>query len=538
MKRAVAALLIATLGWGLAACSKRATTAPHNPDRLTIAISINPTQLNAILPQNSNENFLDGLLYSELVTIDEKHREVPDLATAVPTQENGGISKDGLTITYHLRPNAKWHDGVAVTSKDVKFTWQAIMNPSNNVVSRHGFDQVTSVDTPDDHTVVFHMKQIFPPAIDTIFGESDTPLRVLPEHVLAKYPNINQIPFNAAPIGSGPYKFVRWLRGDRIILAANPDYYRGAPHIKELDIKIIPDGNTIESQLRSHESDLGLEIVGTNYASLASDSELTRLVADAPSYVSMNFNVTRAPLNDINVRHAIALAIDKDGIVAKNTYGTGKVAITDITPFSWAYDGSMQPIPFKADLAKAILARDGWKPGADGILTKGSQRLSIQLVYGQGSTLARNVAVQVQQMLHEVGIDLQLKSYDYATLYAAAQSGGILNAGKFDVTFYSWISGADPDNSSQWLCSMIPPAGNNVTRYCSSMMDSAQHQALSTFDRKKRKAAYATIAALQLRDIPVVYLYYQGLRYAFNPALKNFTPNGISEGWNAQDWTF
>ena len=146
--------------------------------------------------------------------------------------QNGGISKDGLTITYHLRHGVRWHDGAPFDSGDVKFTWQAIMNPRNNVVSRRGYDQVASVDTPDDYTVVFHMKRFFAPAIDTIFGESDTPYRILPRaSARERIPISIRSPFNSAPVGTGPYRFVRWLRGDRIVLAANPAYFRGAPKI-------------------------------------------------------------------------------------------------------------------------------------------------------------------------------------------------------------------------------------------------------------------------------------------------------------------
>ena len=140
-------------------------------------------------------------------------------------------------------------------------------------------------------------------------------------------------------------------------------------------------------------------------------------------------------------------------------------------------------------------------------------------------------------MYKPLGVDVQLKSYDYAVLYAAAQSGGILNGGKFDLAMYAWIAGGDPDNASQFLCSAIPPNGNNVERYCSPEMDALQKQALSTFDRDVRKAVYAKIESLILRDAPGAFLYYQAQRYAHIPELQNFAPNGISEGWNAQEWT-
>ena len=139
-------------------------------------------------------------------------------------------------------------------------------------------------------------------------------------------------------------------------------------------------------------------------------------------------------------------------------------------------------------------------------------------------------------MLRKIGVAVQLKSYSYATLYAAAESGGILNSGKFDMTLYSWISGTDPDTSSQWTCAATPPSVNNISRYCSAQMDAAQALALSTFDRAARKRAYARVESLLLQDAPAIFLFDAPMRYVRTPQLKNFESNGISEGWNAQQW--
>lgn len=520
----------------LTACTKSVTHGGPPSDRLRIAIPINPTQLDPILAQNTIETFVDGLIFNFLVTLDQNHQEIPDLAETVPSLENGGISRDGMTITYHLRHNVKWQDGVPFTSRDVKFTWQAIMDPRNNVVSRRGFDQVASMDTPDPYTVVMHMKRLFPPAIDSIFGESDTPTSVLPEHLLAKYPDINHVAFNAAPVGTGPYIFQNWLRGDRIVLRANPAYFRGAPHLKELTLAIIPDDNTTLAQLQSREADLGIEVTSGVYRDLAGTPGVQRQLANAPAYTAIMFNTKRPPLDDLRVRQALVFGMDRPAIVRDNTYGTAQLAVADLSPFYWAFDPTLRPTPYDPARAKALLDAAGWHPGPDGIRVRNGTRLSLLLVYGIGSQTVRTITAQVQQMYRAIGIDLQLKGFDYATLYAAAQSGGILNGGKFDLAMYAWVSGADPDNSSQWTCKMIPPAGNNVSRYCSPEMEAAQRLALSTFDRSVRKRAYGTIESLLLRDAPAAFIYYQSLRYAHTSELQNFTPNGISEGWNAQDW--
>ncbi|HMF29705.1 MAG TPA: ABC transporter substrate-binding protein, partial [Candidatus Cybelea sp.] len=283
------------------ACSKGSERFAASSNRLRIAIPINPTQLDPILSQNTIETFADGLIFNMLVTHDQHQRQLPSLAAIVPTVQNGGVSRGGMTLTYHLRHGVRWQDGARFTSRDVKFTWQAIMNPRNNVVSRRGYDQVASMDTPDDFTVVMHMKRIFPPAVDTIFAESDTPMGVLPAHILARYSNINHVPFNAAPIGTGPYQFVRWLRGDRIVLRANPGYFRGEPALKELTLAIIPDDNTTEAQLRSAEADLAIEIPAAVYRGVAGVEGITRQLVDAPVYTAVIFNVQRPPLDDVRV---------------------------------------------------------------------------------------------------------------------------------------------------------------------------------------------------------------------------------------------
>jgi len=506
-------------------------------DTLRILVYAEPHSLNPLLAGNTADNMLASITFDELVTLDDKQHQVPDLAAEVPTLENGGISKDGKTITYHLRNGVKWQDGAPFSSADVKFTWQVIMNPRNNVESRRGYDQVASVDTPDAATIVFQLKGPFAPFIDTVFGESDTPYRILPKHMLDKYPNINQIPFNSLPVGTGPFRPVKWIRGDRIEYVANPNYFRGKPKLAKVDAQIVPDMNTQAAMLRSHQGDVITDLTASKYRDLREVSGIKIYLASAPSYNSLMLNMAHPPLDDLAVRKAIFEAIDRATMVRNLEYGSAVVAKADLSPFYWAYDPSVKTYPYDPKDAAATLDGAGWKLGTNGIRQKNGTPLSLQLTYGQGSETARALGTQIQADLRAVGIDTPIKTYQYTQLLAIQQEGGIYTGGKYDLGVYSWIAGADPDNSSQFMCDQIPPNGNNSMRYCNKQMDAAQKIATSTFDRSLRKKQYSIIEQRIATDVPLVVLFYNKRRYAMSSNVQNFTPNGISEGWNAQDWS-
>ncbi|MDQ6932894.1 MAG: peptide ABC transporter substrate-binding protein [Candidatus Eremiobacteraeota bacterium] len=496
-----------------------------------------PNSLNPILTTNTAENFYASLAFDPLISLDQQGRQVPILAREVPTPSNGGVSQDGRRITYHLRHGVRWHDGAPFTSADVAFTWQAVMNPRNNVVSRRGYDLVTSVQTPDPYTVVFNLSRAFSPAINTLFAESDEPYRILPKHILAKYSVINAVPFNSQPIGTGPFRFARWQRGDRVEYIANEHYFLGAPKLKRIIVKIIPDDNTRVAQMRTHELDGAFTLSSAAYRDLRGVPDVKLVLPLRPSYVSVSFNLMHPPLNDLNVRRAIAYAIDKDEITRDDTYGAARVATEDLSPFySWAFDPAVAQYPYNPQKAAQLLDRAGWHRTGRSIRAKNGQPLSLQIVYGQGSPTSKTLGVQLQAALERVGIDTQIKTYNYALLFATAQSGGIFNSGKYDLALYSWVAGADPDDSSQWSCAFMPPRGNNFTRYCNAEMDAVQQAALTHFDISRRKAAYRRSQELLARDVPAVFLYWPTQRDAINPDLKNYQPNGITEGWNAYQW--
>jgi peptide/nickel transport system substrate-binding protein len=528
-----------------AACTKIGTTAVDTSGRhswtraneLRVGVQTPPNTLNPLLAANTTEGMLDRLVFDVLVTVDATgRRQVPVLASEVPTLANGGISKDGLTITYHLRHGIVWHDGVPFTSADVAFSWHAIMSDANNVISRTGYQLVKAVGTPDPYTVVFTMKQPFAPAVNTLFAESDDPYHVVPAHLLANLPNINNIPFNAAPVGTGPYKFVEWVRGDHITLVANDKYFLGAPKIKRITVKFYGDENTELNALRTHDLDWQFEASPQEYKDLKTLQDTNIVLQDRNEYERIEINTKHPPLDDVRVRRAIAYALDAKRLVADLTYGSATAADQDLPPFMWAHAGGVTRYPPDLSRAKALLAAAGWNAGSDGFAHKNGRRLSLVLVTNTTNATRRRGIVELQAMLRDAGVELQPKLYLGSLLFATMGQGGILQNGKYDVAWTGWVAGIDPDQSSIFLCSAQPPNGNNEMHYCSARVDEAEHAALATFDQSRRQAAYATIEGLLTQDLPVIALWWPRQIQPINPDFKNFSPNPVTADWNAYQW--
>jgi peptide/nickel transport system substrate-binding protein len=541
-------LLLGALACALAlgACTKvgdqtaAGTTAPNEgtiPGELRVAVQREPNSLNPILSAFTIEGFVNRLSFDNLLTIAADGRTVvPDLATEVPTTRNGGISPNGLTITYHLRHGVRWQDGVPFTSKDVKFTWQAMVNPNNNVNTTVGYSDVKSVDTPSDDTVVFHLKKKFAPFVNTIFAESDNPICIIPEHLLGKFPDLNRVPFNQEPVGTGPFKVARWVHGDHIELVANPDYWRGAPKLKSIVVRMIPDENTEINALRSHDIDFMFEPSPNLYLTLKTIPGIKIVLDPGPDALWMLMNTTRPPLDDARVRRALAYAVDKQALVDKFTGGSAKIAWSDQPSYSWAYNPNVTTYPHDVAKARELLAQAGWSAGPDGVLRKGGQPLTLQISYNSENATRRLAAVEIQSNLKDAGIDAQVKSYPGNLFFATFGQGGIMSTAKYDLAVSGWIAGIDPDDHSLYACDQIPPVGTNYTHYCSERMDADQRVALGSYDEGPRKAAYAKIQELIASDQPTDYIWFAVFPQAINPAFKGFAPNPINESWNAWQW--
>ena len=540
--RSAAIAVLAVLAF--AGCSKVSqTTTPSGvnpgsiPGELRYADIQEPDSLNPLLTTEAITADLEYFAFTFFFNYDDKQNFVPEAALAVPTLQNGGISRDGKTITYHMRHGLKWQDGAPLTSKDVAFTYHAIMNPANNVQVRTGYDQIASVDAPDDDTVVVHMQRVFSPII-AYFMCQQGGFPIVPEHLLARYPNVNRLPYNTLPIGSGPFRVKEWVHGDHITLVANPGYWRGPPKLKRIVFRFVPSTNTIKVLLQTHEIDAYFRANPDLYEQLKTIPGYNIVISDENRFGHIDFNVKDPLLADVRVRKAIEYALDRVEIARIVTHGIYVAGTSDIPTYNWAYPKDLPFFNHDPAKARALLSEAGWVPGQDGVRQKGATRLELQMSYLSGSVMGSTIASIVQQDLKNVGIALTQKTYPAPLYFDSAQNGGIINAGKFQLAYFGWVSGIDPDNSSIYACDQFPPAGQNNLFWCDRKLDAAEKDALSTFDQERRIRDYAIIEHELIEQVPTIFLTHNKRIDVISNRFHGYRPGPANSAyWNPWEWS-
>lgn len=538
--RAVAATC--ALALLLPACTKQGgpaeggrTNAWTVPHVLTFTDAGDINTLNPHLGTFAAIGLLSSLTMAYLIKWDEHNQPYPELATEVPTQANGGVSKDGLTITFHLRKGVKWSDGAPFTADDVVFSTNVVNNPANNEVGRTGWDQIARIDEPDKYTVVYHMRKPYSPFVETFFSSAGANPCILPKHLLAKYPNINNVAYNSLPVGIGPFKYERWDRAQQVVMVANPLYFRGAPKLKKIVYKIIPDRNTALAQLEAHEIDMWYLVPG-NYLQRVqgiTGYDVTR----RPSYFfnHMDFNIQRPAVRDVAVREAIRLALDRQAIIEKIGHNVGTVS--DVTtPLSAPYSVKTIP-PTKFDLAaaNALLDKNGWVRGVNGVRSKNGVSLNLDLASSAGTPDVDEEIELMRQWFKDIGMTLNVRRYQAPQMFAPVQDGGVIYGNKWDIVFFAWLNDAIGDYSSEYGCQSFPPNGQNDLRWCNRRAQAAMDALFTHFDQARRNRDVLTVQQEFVKDVPSIVMALREDIIAQNKDLKNFHPNNITPFDNMLD---
>jgi peptide/nickel transport system substrate-binding protein len=505
-------------------------------DTLRIAITQEPGTLNPVVGSLAVETDMGALIFSGLTRYDEHGTQIPDLAERVPTRANGGISADGRTITYHLVHNAHWHDGAPVTSADVKFTFDALLNPKNNVVQRDPYQEMARVETPDPYTVRIVLKHPWAPAIDGFSNGIDG--SIVPAHLLAKLDDINHADFNAAPIGSGPYKLVAWHRGSDMVFDADPAYFRGAPKIAHLIVRFFDNDNTMMIALRTHAVDVADTLNISTYVNLGNIAGMVPAINAKSYWEHLTFNTAHAPLDDRRVRLALCYGFDVHEIYAKVSHGLGALGPTAMNPVTPWYNRKLGYYPFDPKRAAQLLDAAGWKLGPGGIRMRGGKPLAITIISTSGNITREQTMVLLQQRWHDIGVDVTVKTFPPATMFALAANGGPFYGGKFDVALSAFIqSNPDPNELNVDAADRMPPHGNNLSFYRNAEVTRLEYAAAATFDIAARKRMYDQIQALVLRDVPYYVIRWTAITDMRGTNIDGVKPTIVnSTFWNIADW--
>jgi peptide/nickel transport system substrate-binding protein len=219
------------------------------------------------------------------------------------------------------------------------------------------------------------------------------------------------------------------------------------------------------------------------------------------------------------------------------TFGVNLLGEGDQPAFSWAHDPQLPSIPYDPAKARALLDTAGWKPGPDGVRLKNGQRLHVEIATTIGNAIGNRLAVLLQSAWHDIGVDAEVRPYVASLMFATYQSGGILQGGKYDVQFSSWVNGVDPDDSTNFSCSAFPPHGQNTYRFCSRELDAQEGIAMTSFDQSTRKRAYARIQAILVDQVPLVTMWFQRRVDVVNDDLTGYKPaKAVTPFWNTWEY--
>ncbi len=523
-------------------------------DVITIGIYQEPETLNTYVGVQTVITYVHRPFAEYLIDVNEKGEYVPVLAKEVPTVENGGVSPDGLTITYKLREDVKWSDGHPFTSADVKFTWEAVMNEKNLVKSRSGYELIESVETPDDYTAVVKYKQFYAPYL-TRFAPP------LPKHVLGDLADINDAEYNRKPIGTGPFMVTEWVSGDHITMVKNPAY-RDADNIKldKVFFKVIPSREVGIAQIRAGDIDVVWDLIEAQIPEMEGNPEIQLNLANAlvSERLVVNQSATEPPNNgnpdyphrilaDLKVRQAIQYGIDKQLIVDKLLYGKAKVTATDI-PDGWAHNSDLQASEYNPDKAMALLEEAGWKVGADGIREKDGVKMRLKITTTTGNKLREQVEQVLVSMLKKVGIELYIENVPSSVLFGSWANDADRKKGRYDILMYTTGGGIDPHQHFEgyYHSKRIPSeenggSGYNYTRHRDAELDKYIDIAGSAASMEKRAQAYRDAQARLAEIIPHIYLYRRINVDALRNHVKGWKPNGYGiidavATWDIANW--
>lgn len=464
----------------VSSCSRTFGT---EPGVVNFLIETMPTNLDPRIGTDAVSQRLDSLIFSSLVELDAQRIPRGDLAEKWETP-------DPVTYVFHLRSGVKFHDGRLLTSADVKYTFDSVLDRTITSPKRGSLALIQSIDAPDPATVIFHLKEAYAgflweiarPAIGIVPVGSGTD-------------------FSSRLTGTGPFRFVSAEQDDNVVLESNSDYFGGAPKISRVRFRVVPEAIVRALELRKGSADVEVNSLAADMIPvLRKQSALDVSENLGTNYQYLAFNFENATLAKREVRQALALATNRNEIVQYLYRGQARPADGPLPSSSWAYEADIRKYEYNPQQAEQLLDAAGFPRQA----AMGGMRVKLSLKTTTEET-PRLLAAVLQEQWRKVGIDLDVRPLESATLFSDVASGS------FEMFTLRWIgANNDPDTFFEYVFDSrkIPPAGANRGHYRNVEVDALLDQARVETDREKRRALFSKVQKIIAADLPYVSLWF------------------------------
>ena len=481
--------------WGFVLPLVSCSQAP-DPNTLVMIIESSPTNLDPRVGIDAQSERIGELLFDALLTRDEHLNVQPGLA------ERWEIP-DPLTYVFHLHRGVTFHDGRPLTSRDVKWTFDSLLEGKIRSTKSAAYRFVDHVDAPDEFTVVFHLKE---PNATLLWNLSEGASGIVPDGSLDE--------ITRQPIGSGPFQFVSAEQDKEVVVKRNDNYWGAKARLARVRFTIVPDATTRALELRKGSADAAINAL-TSDTIVALEREPNLQVERSPGTVLsyLAFNLRDPILQDVRVRQAIAYAIDRAPLLEYIWRGFAEPALSVLPPQSWAFDRDVAAFPHNPEKARQMLDAAGYR-ARDGVRFHLTMKTSTE-------ESTRLLAAVLQQQLRDVGIALDIRTFEFATFFADVTSGA------FQLYSLRWIGGnEDPDIFEySFHSNRFPPKGANRGFYSNPLVDSLIDQARRETDQNVRKRLYAEVQEVLAQDEPYINLWYFDNVLVHTQRVRNMTLN-------------
>lgn len=500
---------------------------------VVLLLEAEPSHLNSFIEggQSSSTGQIANNIIPGLFTLRPDFSYKPYLLAEEPTRENGGITDSPFTVRYKLRKGLQWSDKKPITSSDIAFTWHAIMNKDNKIVSRSGYDQIESIQTADALSATVTFKQPYAGWKDLFSMGSG--FGILPAHLLEGQ-NLNETMLTTIDFSGGPFIFEEWRTGSSLTLVRNDNYWGPKANLDKVVFKFVPDPGSQREQLRNEEATI--IVPNPDVDLLEQLKEIPGVKTDAYSgtyWEQLAFNGARPPLGNVNLRKAIAYGIDRQAIVDGLLKGNAKTLQSVIVPNIKQYSSpSFEQYSRNTDKAISFIERAGYKKATDDAYYKGKKKLSLTLSTTSGDPGREKVEQLIVANLKEIGIPVKIVNAEPQSFFGRVMSAD------YDMGIWSWIQSPDPNLTPILASDAVPPAGQNVYGYRNADVTALLHESNSATDPDKRAELLTEAQAAIADDVPLLPLFQKLSMIAYSDRLHGPKVNATLAGqtWNMGEW--